>query len=116
MRLVEPGAPARVCGLDVECRFTRHPVPTIGLLISDGRTTLGWSGDTSFDAQHIEWLSRADVIVHESNVGPVHTRIEQLEALPADVRRRIRLIHLGDDFDPSTTSLGALEDGMVLEV
>ena len=116
LRLVEPQTPARVGGLEVQCRFTRHPVPTVGLLISDGATTLGWSGDTSFDPEHIDWLSRADVIVHECNVGPVHTPLEQLEGLAEDVRRRIRLIHLPDDFDPSTTTLAALEEGDVLEV
>ncbi len=113
--LLEPSRPARIAGLRVECRFTRHPVPCLGLLVSDGRWTLGWSGDTPFEAEHLEWLGRADVIVHECNVGPAHTPIEALAALPAPLRARIRLIHLPDDFDPASTDMRPLRAGEVLQ-
>ncbi len=115
MRILEPGAKSEVLGLTVQCRFTGHPIPTIGLLISDGQTTLGWSGDTPFEQEHIEWLSQADVIVHESGPAPAHTPIEQLNALPKALRAKIRLIHLPDDFDASVTDIKLLEDGEVLE-
>jgi ribonuclease BN (tRNA processing enzyme) len=114
--VLEPGTAAAVAGLTVECRATRHPVPTIGLLISDGAATLGWSSDTPYEEAHIQWLSRADVIVHESNEPPAHTPIESLNALPAQLRAKIRLIHLPDRFDPSVTTMKPLREGQVLEL
>jgi ribonuclease BN (tRNA processing enzyme) len=113
--MLEPGRVAQVAGLAVQCRFTQHPVPTIGLLLSDGRRTLGWSSDTPFDAEHIDWLSHADVIVHESNLGPSHTPIERLNALPNELKRRMRLVHLPEDFDAATTDIAILREGEVLE-
>lgn len=104
-----------VAGLSVDCRFTGHPIPTIGLKVSDGSSTLGWSGDTPFEEEHIEWLSSSDLIVHESNVGPAHTPIESLNALPEEIRSKMRLIHLIDDFDRTSTTIQILSDGEILE-
>ena len=105
-----------VAGLSVRTRFTKHPIPTTGLLISDGRATLGWSSDTPFEQSHVDWLSAADVIVHESNLGPAHTPIEQLNALPDALRARMRLIHLPDDFDRARTDIAILNEGDLLEL
>jgi ribonuclease BN (tRNA processing enzyme) len=116
VHVLEPGATATVSGLSVECRFTQHPVPTLGLLISDGAATLGWSSDTPFDEAHIQWLSRANVIIHECNQPPVHTPIESLNALPPELTAKIRLIHLSDDFDRSATDMRPLEQGEVIEL
>jgi len=116
LNILSPAEPSRVAGLTVECRVTQHPIPCIGLKISDGHATLGWSGDTPFEQAHIEWLQDADVIVHECNYPPAHTSIEQLNALPSDIRRRMRLIHLPDEFDSSRTDIVALREGEVLEL
>jgi ribonuclease BN (tRNA processing enzyme) len=116
VRILDPGSASSAAGLMVRCRPTRHPVPTIGLKISDGRSTIGWSADTPFEADHVEWLSEADVIVHESNLGSSHTSIESLNQLPVDLRRKMRLIHLADDFDRSCTDIRILEEGEIVEV
>ncbi len=116
VRVLELGTTATVAGLNVQCRFTQHPIPTIGLLISDGNGTLGWSGDTVFEQAHIDWLSGADVIVHEANLGHAHTSVEDLNALPAALQRKIRLVHILDDFDASTTAMTPLQEGEVLEI
>lgn len=116
LRIIAPGTAARISGLTVECRFTGHPIPTIGLRITDGERTLGWSGDTPFEQEHVDWLSPADVIVHESNLSAAHTPIESLNALPTELRSRIRLIHLIDDFDVSCTEMVPLREGEVLEI
>ena len=116
VRLLEPGTTASVAGLTVQCRFTRHGLPTIGLLISDGAATLGWSSDTPFEQEHVQWLDRADVIVHECNQPPMHTSIESLNALPPELTAKIRLIHLPDDFDRSSTAMVPLSAGEVLDV
>lgn len=116
LHVLDPARPATVAGLTVHCRFTQHPIPCIGLKISDGRSTLGWSGDTPFEPAHIDWLRNADVIVHECNDPPAHTPIDALNALPDDVRRTMRLIHLPDDFDESSTDIAILREGDVLEL
>lgn len=115
VRILSPGMMHEVAGLHVRCRVTKHPVPTIGLVVVDDQGTLGWSGDTPFEQAHIDWLGGADVIVHESNLGPAHTPIESLNALPASLRARMRLIHLQDDFDPRSTDIGILREGAVVE-
>lgn len=116
LRTLDPDTPATVAGLTVRCRFTQHVVPTTGLLISDGRTTFGWSGDTTFDEAHLKWLSEADLIVHEAGGGAVHTPVERLNEQPDALRRKLRLIHLPDEFDASKTDIRPLAEGEVLEL
>lgn len=115
--VLSPDRPAQVAGLTVRCRFTQHPVPTVGLLLSDGRSTFGWSADTPFEQEHVDWLAKsADLFVHECNNGAAHTPIEKLNALDEKVRRRMRLIHLPDDFDPTCTRIGILREGELLNL
>lgn len=117
VRMILPGeGEFDVAGLTVRARWTTHPIPTMGLLISENGKTLGWASDTAFERAHIDWLSGADVIVHEANTGPAHTPIEELNALPDAVRRKMRLIHLPDDFDPSRTDMAILREGDVIEL
>jgi ribonuclease BN (tRNA processing enzyme) len=116
LRPLDPGTEVKVAGLRVRSRITQHPVPTTGFLIGDGTWTLGWSGDTPFEGAHVDWLAQADLVVHESGAGPVHTPIEALNALPSGIRARLRLIHLSDDFDPAATALRAVVPGEVLSV
>lgn len=116
IRLIEPDSEADIAGLTVRCRFTGHPVPTVGLLISDGKSTLGWSGDTPFEQAHIDWLSQADLIVHEAGRGPAHTPIDSLNSLPDELRTKMRLIHLPDEFDLSSTDIRPIRQGEVLTI
>ena len=116
LSVFEPGKPVQIAGLTIHCRYTLHPVPTIGLKISDGKRTLGWSGDTCFEQAHIDWLADCDLIVHEANLGPAHTQIETLNALPERLRRKMRITHVIDGFDPSQTEMRPLREGEVLEV
>ena len=114
LRPIDPGEPFRVGPLQVRARRTDHPVPTTGFLIGDGSWTLGWSGDTVFEREHVEWLSAADLIVHECGLGPVHTHLEELHALPDALRARVRLIHLPDGLDTGASDMPALAAGDVL--
>ncbi|MBI4512233.1 MAG: hypothetical protein HY698_21550 [Deltaproteobacteria bacterium] len=79
---------------------------------STGRT-LGYSSDTAFDPELIAFLEPADLIIHETNLGPAHTPYSALAALPADLRAKLRLIHYPDGFD-MTSSIKALREGDVL--
>ena len=99
----------------MRCRVTKHPIPTIGLLITDGRWTLGVSGDTVYDPELIAWLDQADIIIHEANFSPLHTQVDPLNALPKHTRSKLRLTHTEDSFDRRSTSIPLLKQGDVLE-
>ena len=116
VHVLDPEQEATIAGMQVRCRITRHPIPTIGLRLSDGRNTLGWSGDTPFDPEHIDWLSEVDLIVHECNLGSTHTPIDDLNALPTNLRKKMRLIHLPDDFEDRSSDIRPLVEGEVLSV
>ena len=53
--------------------------------------------------------------MHESGPAPSHTPIEDLNALPDELRAKMRLIHLADDFDVSSTDIKPLHEGEVIE-
>ncbi len=114
--LFEPHMPFQACGLTIEARFGHHPIPTVGFKITDPSTgkTLGWSGDTDFQPEHVEWLSSADVIIHECNLGPAHTSIDELNRLPDEIRTKMKLIHTPDDFDASCTDIELAAQGEVI--
>lgn len=107
---VEEQTPAELGPFRIECRRTRHHIPTTAFRISAGGATLGYSADTAFDPTLIEWLAEADLIVHETNYG-IHTPYEKLAALPADLRAKMRLIHYPDDFDVEASVIEPLEQG-----
>jgi ribonuclease BN (tRNA processing enzyme) len=95
----------------LRCRLTNHTVPTTALRVNAGGRTLGYSADTAFDPQLIDWLADADLIVHETNPGFLHTPYEKLAALPQVVRTRMRLIHYPDKFDLDSAVIEPLRQG-----
>jgi ribonuclease BN (tRNA processing enzyme) len=107
------------CGpFAIECRRTIHGVPTYALRITAGGRVLGFSADTAFDPGLIEWLSAADLIVHEATSmahSGTHTPYEKLAALPEAVRSKMRLTHLPDDFDAEASVIEVLREGGVYE-
>jgi len=107
--LVEDSA-VTVGPFTLRCRKTIHHIPTTAFLISAGGHTLGYSADTAFDPALIEWLSEAELIIHETNYG-IHTPYADLAALPATLRARMRLIHYPDDFDLGQSVIEPLKQG-----
>lgn len=103
-------APVRLGPFEIECRRTRHHVPTTAFRIRAGGRTLGYSADTAFDPSLIEWLAEADLVVHETNYG-IHTPYASLAALPAELRAKMRLIHYPDDFDLAASRIEPLAQG-----
>jgi len=85
------------------------------LIKADGRS-LGYSADTAFDPSLIQFLSQADLIIHETNYGPAHTDYSQLAQLPAEIRAKMRLIHYSDYFDVESSVIGCLEEGQLLSI
>jgi ribonuclease BN (tRNA processing enzyme) len=96
----------------ISCRLTRHHVPTTALKIEAGGKILGYSADTAFDPELIEWLSGADIIIHETNTGS-HTPYEQLNALPDQLKEKMRLIHYPDTFDKKKSTIEPLDQGCI---
>ncbi|MEW6731042.1 MAG: MBL fold metallo-hydrolase [Acidobacteriota bacterium] len=92
-------------------RRTRHHIPTYGFVLEhEGRTVLAYSADTTFDEDHIKFLSAATLIIHETGPG-VHTDYEKLLTLPAELRARMRLIHYGDNFETDKSVIPCLNEG-----
>jgi len=94
----------------VECRRTEHHVPTTALRVTGAGRCLGHSADTSFDPSLIEWLARADLVLHETGPG-IHTPYEKLAALPAAVRGKMKLTHFSDAFDGKASVIEPLRQG-----
>lgn len=95
----------------LHCRKTIHNVPTIALRIAAAGRTLGCSADTAFDPTLIDWLSPADLIVHEAGGPGLHTPYKSLASLPAPLRQKMRLIHYPDDFDLRASTIEPLQQG-----
>jgi len=81
----------------VETCQTVHHLPTMALRITDGDTSLGYSCDTAFDPDLVDWLSDCDLILHETSYGPGHTRLANLLELPDSVRDKMVVVHLPDN-------------------
>ncbi len=113
---LEPGSRREVAGMEVECRRSRHSIPTAGFLIRDGSSCLGWSGDTEFERAHVDWLDSACVIVHECGQEFKHTAWAELDALPDAIKAKIRLIHIPDGVQTPEGPMRPLVQGEVLEV
>ncbi len=108
------------CGpFAIECRRTIHTVPTYALRITAGERVLGYSADSAYDPNLIDWLAPANLIVHEATTlthSGVHTPYHKLAALPESLRSRIRLTHYPDDFDMNSSTIEPLRQGQCYEV
>lgn len=100
----------------IRVRRTKHHVPTTALLVEVGGKKLGYSADTAFDPELIEFLRPADLIIHETNLGPAHTAYSDLAALPPDLRARMRLIHYPDFLDLDGAAITAAREGDVYDL
>lgn len=114
LHVLEPSTPVRIAGLEVETHPTHHPVPTTALRFSNGVKRFGWSADTPWDPALAKWLAECDLFVHETNSPPAHTPIDPLNAMPESIRRKMRLSHIPDDFDPASSPIAVLRQGEVL--
>jgi CRP-like cAMP-binding protein len=104
----------------LETRWNLHPIPTNGFKLTFGGRTLGYSGDTEYDAAMLEDLRRSgklagahfedlmyffwtpdgeptvDLLYHEAGIPPIHTDKEALRALPDAITTRMSLVHIAD--------------------
>ncbi len=99
----------------VEIRRTKHFVPCFGLKITCNGRKLGYSGDTCFDSEHIDFLSDSDIIIHEAN-GEGHTPYNKLLELPEDIKKKMFIIHIQDTFDIQKSEIPVIEQGKIYKV
>lgn len=95
---------------------TRHHVPTTALMVEAAGQVLGYSSDTAFDPDLIRFMEPADLIIHETNLGPAHTAYSDLARLPGELRSRMRLIHYPDGFETIASAIAPLREGDILPV
>ncbi|WP_242342565.1 MBL fold metallo-hydrolase [Anaeromyxobacter terrae] len=112
---LDEARPVRIGPFQLECRFTCHHVPTTALRIRAGGRAVGFSADTSFDPDLIDWLGAADLVVHEAGFG-IHTPLERLGTVPAETRTRMRLGHFSDALDLSESPVEPLQEGRLYVV
>ena len=133
--LSEMGSNELEPGLTAEIRHNWHSTPTLGLKVSDGEGTIAISGDTCYRPALLQelhalgllseprlqklagdWLWNADVIYHEADHNPTgpHTYLGDLLQLPDEVRTKLRLVHLPDDFQ--TDKLATAREGEKLGI
>ena len=75
----------------VEYRKTKHMVPCAGLKIAD---TVAISGDTPYDYQHVDWLTKeVSLVFHEAGYAGEHTKQEFLEKIVV-AHKRLYFYHL----------------------
>jgi ribonuclease BN (tRNA processing enzyme) len=116
---LDTNRPVDLGPFSIECRQTIHGVPTFAFRVTAGGRILGFSADTAYDPSLIEWLSAADLIVHEVTTlvhTGVHTPYEKLAALPESLRSKMRLTHYPDDFDVESSIIEPLREGCLCKV
>jgi ribonuclease BN (tRNA processing enzyme) len=101
---------------NIQVRRTKHHIPTCAVRIEAKGRVFGYSSDTAFDPELIQFLEPAHLIIHETNLGPAHTSYTSLTGLAADLRRRMRLIHYPDGFDSKTSVIPVIHEGEVHNV
>lgn len=99
LHIVPWQSPWQIGPFRVETRQTLHHIPTAGLRISAGGRTLGYSCDTAWDPEHLAWLDTADLLVHETSLGPAHTPLYRLTELPQVTRDKLLVAHYPDGLD-----------------
>lgn len=132
--LAEDSATSLIPGAAAEIRHNWHPTPTLGLKLRVGRACIGISGDTCFrvplldellregrisDARHSKlagnWLWESDLIYHEvSRRARSHTLESDLLELPPEIRRKLRLIHVADDFTEGPLAMAAEGERVII--
>jgi ribonuclease BN (tRNA processing enzyme) len=102
--------------LTIHSRFTQHHVPTTAVRFETTAASVGYSADSRFDPSLIAWLDRADLIIHETNLGPSHTPYAKLLELSDALKRKMRLIHYPDEFSLAKSQIEPARQGVWLEI
>eukprot|EP00322_Chrysochromulina_rotalis_P019193 CAMPEP_0115869118 /NCGR_PEP_ID=MMETSP0287-20121206/21646_1 /TAXON_ID=412157 /ORGANISM="Chrysochromulina rotalis, Strain UIO044" /LENGTH=403 /DNA_ID=CAMNT_0003323799 /DNA_START=12 /DNA_END=1223 /DNA_ORIENTATION=+ len=95
--------------------YALHALPCIGFRAELGGKSITYSGDTCYDPDSLlqlehrgiisearrKWLLHrgsiqpSDLLLHEAGIAPIHTPLESLKALPEELRKNLKIIHVG---------------------
>eukprot|EP01114_Cavostelium_apophysatum_P020013 TRINITY_DN6597_c0_g1_i1.p1 TRINITY_DN6597_c0_g1~~TRINITY_DN6597_c0_g1_i1.p1 ORF type:complete len:504 (-),score=157.21 TRINITY_DN6597_c0_g1_i1:413-1924(-) len=122
--------PIRFNGGEFRFFYSIHTIPCIGFEVYYGGKSIYFSGDTCYDPALIQkmehdgalrkgraqwWLNRQwhhNIILHEAGVPPIHTPVSVLADLPADVKKRLYLIHTSKKAVPPESQLKIAPEGV----
>ena len=107
--------PSQIGPFDIEVRRTKHHIPASAVIIREQNKSIGFSADTAFDMDLINWLDQADLIIHEANEGPGHSSYIKLSTLPKRIRDKMMLIHC-PDYLRQDGKIRHLREGEIFEV
>jgi ribonuclease BN (tRNA processing enzyme) len=128
-RPVTIGGTHRIHAGEFRFFYTLHSIPTIGFEVYFGGKSFVYSADTLYDPSRIDMLHQLGVItgarreallsfpwhhslvLHEAGVPPIHTAAETLATLPAEVKSRLRLIHIAEAALPNGVGLRLARTG-----
>lgn len=116
LHIVPWGPTATIGPFSVQTRRTIHHIPTAGLRIAANGATLGYSCDTAWDPDHVAWLQDADLVMHETSLGPAHTPLYRLLELPEPLRRKLLVVHYPDSIAEPDADLRFAHEGDVFRV
>jgi CRP-like cAMP-binding protein len=124
------GRPMIISGGRFNFNYTLHSIPTISIQASLSGKSMVYSSDTMNDPQYIEQLYAEgvltknrrdflinfpwdrDVIFHEAGIPPIHTPLDYLCNLPAEIRKRMYLVHVDPRTIPCESSLRVAPTGL----
>ena len=110
-RAAKIGQAMKFRGGELRFNYSLHSIPCISFEVHFGDKSMTFSADTMYAPKKLEQLWRMDVlskgrydalntfpghhdlIFHEMGGPPIHTPIEALQDLPADVKERLYVVH-----------------------
>ncbi|PIR94194.1 hypothetical protein COT97_02590 [Candidatus Falkowbacteria bacterium CG10_big_fil_rev_8_21_14_0_10_39_11] len=72
---------------------SKHSVSCVGYKLNDQVVI---SGDTAYDEGYIKWLSDVRLIFCEFGFAGPHMKVEDIQKISLDVRRKMRMYHVPD--------------------
>jgi len=106
--------------------YALHALPCIGFRAELGGKSITYSGDTFYDPEGLLKLQdrgiiseqrrqyllnhgsvrESDLMLHEAGIAPIHTPLEVLNALPDNLKKGLRIIHVGSKRAAEAAQMG----------
>lgn len=125
------GHPTYVCGARFIFEYSFHSIPTLCFEVEYRGKRFFYSGDTFFDPSRLRELYEAglfsreryerlahrrfedyDLIFHEAGIAPIHTPLSVLRELPAEVRKKLYLVHIAEKDIPLDSDIKSAGEGL----
>lgn len=129
------GEPVPFADATLRFFYSLHTIPTIGFELVQGSHTIAYSADTNASPELPSKLfegggigaGRRDqllsgpltvraapgqkrVVLHEAGVPPIHTPMELLQSLPADIIANVYMVHVSISQIPASSNVRHLEE------